>query len=237
VTSRPSRFAGAALAAALACSPVAARADYAAGSFLIDASFGVGVEPHDRQQVQCSKLMGSGSTAEQVSVPQCNMVLTFGVTGEALWRGLVGFGLGLYAAEGTPVQVSGNDAQGRALPSFGDRISTVVSAAARPLAPLVLYFGDRWLTRLAAGLGVQLGASVEHARTALDSSTKIGLHVAASLDVPLYGANSRGGVALRLAMRLLVSPEAQFLPQPMGNFQVDVPGTAVQLYAGFAYYL
>ena len=217
-----------ALLFALALAPSTARAEYFAGSFLIDANFGFGIEPHTRQAFECSRMMGQGATAEDVSAPQCNQVLAFNVGAEALWHGLIGPALGLYVANG--VQVS-------SAPAFSDRISTVAAVALRPLASLWLTYGDRWLTRLAAGFGLQLGVSVEHARIATDSATNLGFHAAAWLDVPVWGGSARGGLAVRLAARLLVSPSAQFIPQQGGGFQIDEPGTALQLYLGLAYYL
>lgn len=214
--------------ALLLLTPALARAEYFAGSFLIDASFGVGIEPHTRQPFECSRAQGAGKDAMEVSAPQCNQVLTFGVGAEALWRGLVGPALGLYVAEGAPVS---------SVPAFADRISTVAALALRPLAPLWLSYGDRYWTRLAAGLGLQMGASIEHARVATGSGTNVGLHLAAWLDVPLWGANARGGLAVRLAARFLWSPEVRLAPQDNGNFQVVMPGSALQLYGGLAYYL
>jgi hypothetical protein len=206
-----------------------ARADYLAGSFLLDASFGFGTEPHTRQTFECSRLQGSGPQAVEVTAPQCNQVLAFDVTAEALWHGLVGPALGLFVANGVPVST---------VPAFGDRISTVLALGVRPLAPLWLTFGDSWATRLAAGLALQAGVSVEHATTATDSATNYGLHAAAWLDVPLVGANTRGGLALRLSARFLWSPEANLQPATQGGgFQVVMPGTAFQFYGGIAYYL
>ncbi len=213
---------------ALLASSTQARAEYFAGAWLIDASFGVGVEPHTRQPFECSRTQGSGKDAAEVSAPQCNEVLAFGVSAEGLWHGLIGPAIGLYVAEGAPVS---------ATPAFADRISMVAALALRPLAPLWLAWGDSFWTRLAAGLGLQMGLSVEHSRIALDSDTNLGLHIAGWLDVPLYGANTRGGLALRVAGRFLWSPEVSFLPQQGGGFQIVMPGTALQVYAGLAYYL
>ena len=165
------------------------------------------------------------------SNPQCNLVLTFGVGAEALWRGFVGAAVGLYAAEGSPVQVV--DA-----PSFGDRISTTLAVAIRPLAPLAWRHGDGFGWRLAAGLGLQAGLSIELARTSLDQQTSVGFHGAALLDVPIYGGATMGGLALRLSGRVLVTREARLaFDTNKGVFLVDEPGTALQLLVGFAYYL
>lgn len=214
----------------------AARAEPRARPFVVNAWLGAGIEPHDRAPAECSRqLMQSGTTTE-MGVPQCNLVVTFGVSGAVLWRGLVGLGLGLYAAEGSPIQVMGNDGQGRPLPSFGDRVSVTVAAVVRPLAPLA-WRTPRYWTHLASGLGLELGGSVEHARTALESATQLGLHLGLLLDVPVYGTPMSGGLALRLSARALVSPEARFGLQQAGNYQVVEPGSALQLFAGLAYSL
>ncbi len=216
-----------ALVCALTLLPSLARAETLAPPFLLDASFGFGFEPHDRQPVSCSSDKGQ----------QCELLLTFDVQAEALWRGFIGPGLGLFVSQGTPVQVNGMDAQGKPLPAFGDRISVAAAVAVRPFAPLTWRRGDGYLMRLLAGFELQLGPSIEYARTALASATNVGFHFATSLDVPLYGANTRGGLAIRLSVRVMASPDASFNQQPGGNFLVVEPGTATQLFAGLAYFL
>ncbi|MSP63598.1 MAG: hypothetical protein EXR72_25285 [Myxococcales bacterium] len=220
------------LAAALILVAAApARAEYFAPPFLIDTSFGFGIEPHDRAPTQCSKRVTTGGVTETVGVPQCNLVLAFGVGVEALWRGLIGVGIGLYAAEGSPVQVVNK-------PSFGDRVSVPLAVAVRPFAPLSWRRGDGFAWRLLAGVGLQVGVSVEHTRTALETQTTAGFHGALLLDVPLHGGNTLSGLSLRLSARILATRDAQLVKdERTGAFAVDQPGTAVQLMAGIAYYL
>jgi hypothetical protein len=212
---------------ALVLVPSLARAETLAPPFLLDASFGFGIEPHDRQAVSCSSDKGQ----------QCDLLLTFDVQAEALWRGFIGPGIGLFVSQGTPVQVNMTGADGKPLPSFGDRVSVAAAVAVRPFAPLSWRHGEGYLMRLLAGFELQVGPSIEYARTALASATNVGFHFAASLDLPLYGANTRGGLALRLAVRVMASPDANFNQQPGGNFLVVEPGTATQLFAGIAYFL
>lgn len=231
------RRAGWAVAVSIALSPVA-NADEAlvmrAPPLLVNAGLGFGIEPHSRAPIECSKTMvAQGGGATEVAVPQCNMVLTYAIGGEALWRGFLGPAAELVVAEGTPIE-PGADANNKPIPAFGDRISIVLAVAVRPLAPLSWHHSG-WWRRLAAGLGVQVGLSVEHTRVTLDSQTNAGLHLQAHLDVPLWRANTERGLSLRLAVRVLVSPEAVF--QLGKDASVDEPGTAVQLFAGLAYYL
>ena len=77
-----------------------------AGPVLLDLSLGFGFEPHDRASAMCSHRplpTAQDRNPAVISNPQCNLVLTFGVGAEALWRGFVGAAVGLYAAEGSPV--------------------------------------------------------------------------------------------------------------------------------------
>jgi len=115
-------------------------------------------------------------------------------------------------------------------PGFADRISIPFGLAARPLAT---WFVNRpsWAARLLTGIGVQLGLAVEHLRTSDDSTTTAGLHAALSVDVPLYGGPKRGGLALRLYARLMITPSVA-----LDNRTVFEPSTNGQLFAGLAYY-
>jgi hypothetical protein len=232
------RFAGVAALLLAIGLPAASRADEAlelrAPPLLVDAGIGFGIEPHTRQPIACSRTTSvQGGGAMDVPVPQCNMVLTYAIGGEALWRGLVGAAAELVAAQGSPIQ-PGADANNKPIPAYGDRISIVLAAAVRPFAPLAWHHSG-WWRRLAAGFGVQVGLSVEHTRVTLDSQTNAGLHLQAHLDVPLWRANTERGLSLRLAVRVLVSPEVVF--QLGKDASVDEPGTAAQLFAGFTYYL
>jgi hypothetical protein len=58
-----------------------------------------------------------------------------------------------------------------------------------------------------------------------------GFHGALALDVPLYGGPTEGGIAIRLAGRLLVTPEARL--GTSNEFQEPI--ASGQVYAGIAY--
>lgn len=165
----------------------------------------IGVEPHDR-----------------------GAPVAFGAGAELLWRyGLGGFAA-LLASEGTPIVAP--TIGGKQLLALADRISVPFGVAARPLAPLTLYRVSYW-ARLLAGLGVQVGGTVEHVRTNDDGRTVFGLHLGIGLDVPLYGGPNQGGVALRLYGRMLVTPEVR-----LDKNAVFEPIVSAQAYAGLAYY-
>ena len=201
---------------------------------LLSIDIGVGLEPHD------NGVMPGDSTSEITNSP-----IAFHVGGEALWLGVVGPALGLYASEGAPVLVPSNNGNPR--PSLGDRVSVVGALALRPLAWLAWRRGDSWVSRLAAGLGVEVGVSEEITRTSLDTGLSLGFHGMLFAEVPLYGGGSMGGLALRVSARLLVSHDqllACKTPPPSGQScspqytpQIVEPGVAAQLFAGFAYYL
>lgn len=140
----------------------------------------------------------------------------FHVGGTLLWRGFLGASLGLSASEGSPL-IPGLESQ----TAFGDRISTSIALAVRPIAPWAWRRGDGWLTRFLAGVGVEAGPSVEYLRTSSITlpgcslpATKVqpGAHVAASLELPLLGSAASGWLALRFTARVIVSPEAKLAP-------------------------
>lgn len=172
---------------------------------MLDVHALIGVEPHDR-----------GSP------------VAFGAGAELLWRARVGFFADLLASEGTPIVAPSQN--GTQQPGFGDRISVPFGLAARPLAWLTV---DKpsWGARLVAGIGVQLGITVEHLRTSDDNATTAGLHAALALDVPLYGGPKQGGVALRLCARMLATPTVK-----LDQAAVLEPSVSAQLFAGLAYY-
>jgi hypothetical protein len=210
--------------------------------WLMNVGVGFGIEPHQRVSPACTKSSTNqmNGQTETVRVPDCNLVLAFGVGGELLWRGFLGLGLGLYASEGAPVEVA-SDAKTGLPGSFGDRISLALAVAVRPLAPLAWKMDGQWGARLLAGFGLQVGVSLEYARSSLDSALNLGFHGEAFLDLPVWGAGTRGGVAVRLAARVLASPDVSMsFVQPNQNeagfYQVREPGTAAQLLAGVAYY-
>ncbi len=115
-------------------------------------------------------------------------------------------------------------------PGFADRISIPFGLSARPLAYWTVDRPGFW-SRLGAGVGVQLGVTVEHLRTSDDEATTAGLHSALGIDVPLYGGPKQGGVALRLYGRLLFTPGVS-----LDNHTVFEPASSGQLFAGLAYY-
>jgi hypothetical protein len=154
--------------------------------------------------------------------------IAFGAGAELLWRARVGGFAELIASEGTALIAS--TINGVMQPGFADRISIPFGLAARPLAR---WFVDRkdWAARLAAGVGVQFGVTVEHLRTSDDTVTTAGLHAAVAVDVPIYGSPKRGGIALRLYGRLLITPSTN-----LDANTVFEPAVSGQLFAGLAYY-
>ena len=165
----------------------------------------LGVEPHDR-----------------------GTPISFGAGAELLWRARIGGFAELISSEGTALIAP--SVNGVMQPGFADRISIPFGLAARPLAR---WFVDRssWAARLASGVGLQLGVTVEHLRTSDDSKTTAGLHVALAIDVPIYGGPKFGGVALRLYGRLMLTP-----PTNLDNNMVFEPAASGQLFAGLVYY-
>jgi hypothetical protein len=181
---------------------------------MLDVHALIGVEPHDR-----------GSP------------VAFGAGAELLWRARIGGFAALLASEGTPIiapTVNGMQQQG-----FADRISVPFGMASRPLAAFVVDRGDwqSWWARLVAGIGVQLGVTIEHLRTSDASDTTAGLHAAILVDVPLYGGPKQGGVALRLYARAMFTPSISLdFDTTTQAFRVFEPIASGQLYAGLAYY-
>jgi hypothetical protein len=165
----------------------------------------IGVEPHDR-----------GSP------------IAFGAGTELLWRARIGGFVSLLASEGTPIIAP--SVNGTQKPGFADRISVPFGVASRPFAPFTID-NEAWWARLVAGIGIQLGLTVEHLRTSDDNATVAGLHAALSVDVPLYGGPKQGGVALRLHARLMFTPEVN-----LDNRTVFEPIASGQLFAGLCYY-
>lgn len=165
----------------------------------------IGVEPHDRGNP-----------------------VAFGAGAELLWKGRVGGFAELFSSEGTALIAP--TVNGVMQPGFADRISIPFGLAARPLAK---WFVDRrdWGARLATGIGIQLGATIEHLRTSDDAATTGGLHMALAIDVPLYGGTKFGGVALRLYARALFTPSVH-----LDSNAVFEPSASGQLFAGLVYY-
>jgi hypothetical protein len=155
--------------------------------------------------------------------------VAFGVGAEALWRALVGPFGALLASAGTILVPKAKGTQ--APPSLADRISVPLGLAVRPLARYG-WTHDTWLGRLGAGVGAQLGVTIEHLRTSDDDATTAGLHLALSVDVPLYGGPVQGGVALRLYGRFLYTPSVTL----EANKSVVEPAASGQIYAGLCWY-
>jgi hypothetical protein len=154
--------------------------------------------------------------------------VAFGIGAEVLWHATVGAFLGLFGSEGTPIVVK---MQGSTTPpSLADRVSVPFGLALRPLAWLGLKRAD-WGARLAAGVGLQIGPTVEHLRVSDADETTAGLHLALSVDVPLYGGPVQGGVAIRLYGRLLVTPDVS-----LDEAKVHEPIASGQLYVGMCWY-
>ena len=154
--------------------------------------------------------------------------IAFGAGAELLWKARIGGFAELLSSEGTALIAP--TVGSMMLPGFADRISIPFGLAARPLAR---WFADRndWWARLVTGIGVQIGIAVEHLRTSDDEATTAGLHAALSVDVPIYGGPKRGGVTLRLAGRLMVTPSVS-----LDSNTVFEPATNGQLFVGLAYY-
>ena len=154
--------------------------------------------------------------------------IAFGAGAELLWRARIGGFAELIASEGTALIAP--TINGVMQPGFADRISIPFGLAARPLAR---WFVDRkdWVARLLTGVGVQFGVTVEHLRTSDDTVTTAGLHAALAIDVPIYGGAKRGGIALRLYGRLMITPTTN-----LDTNTVFEPAVSGQLFAGLAYY-
>ena len=152
----------------------------------------------------------------------------FGAGAELLWRGRVGGFAEVLSSEGTALMAP--TVNGVIQPGFADRISVPFGLAVRPLAH---WFVDRssWAARLAEGVGMQIGVTIEYLRTSDDSATTGGLHLALSVDVPIYGGPKQGGVALRLYARGLFTPSVT-----LDKSTVFEPAASGQLFAGLIYY-
>jgi hypothetical protein len=155
--------------------------------------------------------------------------VAFGAGAELLWRGKVGGFAELISSNGTALIAP--MLNGVQQPGFADRISIPFGLAARPLAR---WFVDRrdWGARLASGIGIQVGGTIEHLRTSDDATTTGGLHVALAVDVPIWGGTKQGGVMLRLYARALFTPSVTLET----NRTVFEPSASGQLFAGLAYY-
>ena len=159
--------------------------------------------------------------------------VAFGTSAELLWRCRVGMFAGLMSSKGNAVLATVENGQVLAAP--GDRISIPLGIAFRPLGHLARRPGDGaigWARRLAAGIGLELGISIEHIRTSGDSDTVAGLHAALGLDIPLWGGPVEGGVALRLYGRMIVARSVA-----LEGGSVQMPAVGGQIYGGVAWAL
>ncbi len=159
--------------------------------------------------------------------------VAFGTSAELLWRCRVGVFAGLLSAKGNAVLAATEGGQVLAAP--GDRISVPLGLALRPFGHLGMRPGDGasgWARRLAAGIGLELGASIEHIRTSGESKTVGALHAALALDVPLWGGPVEGGVSLRVVGRMMVAPSVS-----LEGGAVEMPTLGGQLYGGISWAL
>ncbi len=159
--------------------------------------------------------------------------VAFGAAAELLWRCRVGVFAALLSSKGNAVLATVDN--GVALPAPGDRVSVPIGVVVHPLGHLGRRPGDGvdgWLRRLAAGIGVEAGISVEHLRTSGDSATHPGFHGALSVDVPLWGGPVEGGVALRLYGRLIAAPATS-----LEGGAVEMPSVGGQVYGGLTWAL
>ncbi len=157
--------------------------------------------------------------------------IAFGVNAELLWKAKLGGFVALLSSEGTLVLVT-DVVKNQKVPSLPDRISVPFGFAARPFM-LARAIADRdgFGARLLQGIGVQVGIAVENLRTSDDSTTTAGLHLGASVDVPLWGSPALGGAAFRVAARGVFTPSVT-----LSAGTVAEPSASGQLYAGFTWW-
>ncbi len=159
--------------------------------------------------------------------------VAFGTSAELLWHCRVGIFAGVLSSKGNAVLAEVEN--GSVLPAPGDRVSVPFGIAFRPFGHLGMRAGSGaigWAQRLAAGIGIEAGPTIEHIRTSGDSATVAGLHVALSADIPLWGGPVEGGVAIRLMGRLIAAPSVSLEANA-----VQMPAASGQLYAGLAWTL
>jgi hypothetical protein len=163
--------------------------------------------------------------------------MAFGVAAEALWRGRVGGFAAVLSSEGTPIlaQPTGRIVNGMPenAPSLGDRISVPFGVAYHPFTTLAPH-ANPYIRQLLAGIGVQAGITVEHVRTSDDSQTVAGFHGAVSVEVPIFGGPTAGGVTIKVYGRLLATQEIKL--DTKITQQVDEGPVSGQFYGGLCYY-
>jgi hypothetical protein len=157
--------------------------------------------------------------------------IAFGLGLEVLYHGWLGMFVSLLGSEGTPILIGAS--QG----SLADRVSVPFGFAVRPVGRAAMkHTSYGW--RVLGGIGLQAGISIEHLRVSDNSVTTAGLHLQASLDLPLYGGPTTGGVSLRAAARLIVTPEETFdvvMSSNMLTQAVHERAASGQILVGIAY--
>lgn len=156
--------------------------------------------------------------------------VAFGVGGEVLWHGAVGAFAELLSSKGTPILVPA-PAMGAQARGFADRISVPFGFAARPLAPI----GNKrpgWVGAFLSGFGAQIGLSVEYLMTSDAHATKAGLHVGASMELPIWGGPMQGGITARFYARGVFTSETYLET----TRSVYAPVAVGQFYGGLCYY-
>jgi hypothetical protein len=195
---------------------------------LLEAHLAAGIEPH-------------GFRCNTASASTCT-VTAYNVGASALWRGLVGPAIAIYASEGSPL-VPADVTQ----TAFGDRISATVGLAVRPFAPLGWHRPDGWVSRLAYAFSVEVGPSLEYLRTS--AITIAGCDIPATrvqggasglfgLDVPVLGDARSGWLSLRASVRVLGNDEAHLAPTANTggcSALVVMPGVLAQALFGVGY--
>ncbi len=160
--------------------------------------------------------------------------VAFGASTEFLYHCRIGVVAALSSSKGNAIRATPNTS-GTAVPAPGDRISVPFGLAFHPFGYLGMRPGDHvlgWFHRLAAGIGLQVGPTVEHIRDSGSSATHLGLHAALGLDIPIWGGPVEGGILLDLQGRLIVAPKVLL---ESGNIQMPIVGG--QFYGGLTWAL
>lgn len=188
-----------------------ARAEHGSlGSLTVGIGVGLGFHADSRA---CDT---AGSARTLLGGQGCALFLG-GVDGSFLWRGALGASLGLWSVSGQAAVAQGQPPSGQAPAAFPDRISVPLMLDVRPLAFARLGTEGSYLRRVAHGLRLALGPSVEIVRTASDTSlqygerfgnvaqTLFGLHGSIDGELPLL-TSLPSGLSLRLSLRFLYVP-------------------------------
>ncbi|MEO6954774.1 MAG: hypothetical protein ABI321_23440 [Polyangia bacterium] len=160
--------------------------------------------------------------------------VAFGTSAELLYHCRIGVFAGLMSSKGNAVLAT-VDPSGNVRQAPGDRISIPFGLAFHPLGYMGMRAGSGargWAQRLAAGLGLELGPTIEHIRTSGSAKTVGGLHAGLAIDIPLWGGPVEGGVMLRVAGRLVVAPSVT-----LESGSVYMPAASGQFYGGVTWAL